>query len=142
MATQIGSTGTSKEGVGTEIGPSPMARWQVVGLRLLRLDLGFLFFWAFIDKVFGLGYSTSVAKDWLNGGSPTKGFLGGVNVGPRPPARMGGGQPTGSTNPIIDEHILEAFGFLVLIAFLSKDQGLVGRWWANLPLVKKHPWLM
>ena len=32
-------------------------------------------FWAFIDKLFGLGFTTVVEKSWLNGGSPTSGFL-------------------------------------------------------------------
>lgn len=38
--------------------------------------------WAFLDKTFGLGYSTPAAKSWLNGGSPTNGFLSHVAVGP------------------------------------------------------------
>lgn len=40
-----------------------------------RVAIGFIFLWAFIDKVFGLGKSTASAKSWLNGGSPTTGFL-------------------------------------------------------------------
>ncbi|MEU0112186.1 hypothetical protein ABZ137_00225 [Streptomyces bobili] len=49
------------------------------GLRLLT---GFVFLWAFLDKTFGLGYATGSGKGWIDGGSPTKGFLGGVAVGP------------------------------------------------------------
>ena len=48
----------------------------------IRLALGFIFFWAFIDKLFGLGHSTTSAKSWLNGGSPTAGFLGKAATGP------------------------------------------------------------
>jgi len=44
-----------------------------------RLSLAFIFLWAFVDKVFGLGKSTASAKSWLNGGSPTTGFLKGVS---------------------------------------------------------------
>jgi thiosulfate dehydrogenase (quinone) large subunit len=44
----------------------------------LRLSLGFTFLWAFVDKLFGLGYATPSAKAWINGGSPTTGFLKGV----------------------------------------------------------------
>lgn len=51
-------------------------------LALLRVALGFTFLWAFLDKTFGLGYSTPSAKSWINGGSPTKGFLSSVAVGP------------------------------------------------------------
>lgn len=42
---------------------------------LLRLSLGWIFFWAFIDKLWGLGFATPVAKSWLTGNSPTLGFL-------------------------------------------------------------------
>ncbi|MFI8091029.1 hypothetical protein ACIF9R_22365 [Streptomyces sp. NPDC086080] len=49
------------------------------GLRLLT---GFVFLWAFLDKTFGFGYATQSGNAWINGGSPTKGFLGGVAVGP------------------------------------------------------------
>ena len=41
----------------------------------VRISLGTIFMWAFLDKVFGLGHGTASAKSWLNGGSPTKGFL-------------------------------------------------------------------
>ena len=47
-------------------------------LAALRLTLGFTFLWAFLDKTFGLGFATPTAKAWINGGSPTKGFLGNV----------------------------------------------------------------
>jgi thiosulfate dehydrogenase [quinone] large subunit len=48
------------------------ARYLLAGVRLA---LGWVFLWAFLDKVFGLGYATTSAKSWLNGGSPTNGFL-------------------------------------------------------------------
>lgn len=38
--------------------------------------------WAFVDKLFGLGCSTQRANAWINGGSPTKGFLSNVDAGP------------------------------------------------------------
>lgn len=44
-------------------------------LALLRIAFGFTFLWAFVDKLFGLGYSTKSGDSWLNGGSPTEGFL-------------------------------------------------------------------
>jgi thiosulfate dehydrogenase (quinone) large subunit len=43
-----------------------------------RVSLGFVFLWAFVDKLFGLGKATPEANAWLNGGSPTTGFLKGV----------------------------------------------------------------
>ncbi|MEU5634202.1 hypothetical protein ACH47C_33250 [Streptomyces rishiriensis] len=48
----------------------------------LRLLTGFVFLWAFLDKTFGLGYATPSGRGWIDGGSPTKGFLGSVAVGP------------------------------------------------------------
>jgi thiosulfate dehydrogenase [quinone] large subunit len=40
-----------------------------------RILLGFTFLWPFLDKAFGLGHETPSAKSWVNGGSPTAGFL-------------------------------------------------------------------
>ena len=62
----------------TEVEPAPARRW----LAVTRIALGFVFLWAFLDKTFGLGYATPTARAWLNGGSPTSGFLGNVEVGP------------------------------------------------------------
>ena len=42
----------------------------------IRIALGWVFLWAFLDKLFGLGHETTAAKSWLSGGNPTKGFLG------------------------------------------------------------------
>lgn len=51
-------------------------------LGLLRLLVGWIFFWAFLDKMWGLGYATPTDRAWVHGGSPTSGFLGSVYVGP------------------------------------------------------------
>ena len=51
-----------------------------------RLSIGFVFLWAFFDKLLALGYATGVDREtgaverfgdaaWINGGSPTTGFL-------------------------------------------------------------------
>jgi thiosulfate dehydrogenase [quinone] large subunit len=37
--------------------------------------MGFIFFLACIDKVFGLGFATASDQSWLSGISPTAGFL-------------------------------------------------------------------
>jgi thiosulfate dehydrogenase [quinone] large subunit len=44
-------------------------------LAVLRTATGFIFLWAFLDKTFGLGYSTTRAQAWINGGTPSQGFL-------------------------------------------------------------------
>jgi thiosulfate dehydrogenase (quinone) large subunit len=166
----------------------------VIGLVGLRLAIGFEFLWAFLDKTFGLGYATASKHAWIHGGSPTKGFLSGANVGPfqgifrslagvpgmdwlfmigllgiglalilgvaiRPaafsgalllllmwaavwePAKLAGGQPTGSTNPIVDEHIVEIFGLMVIAALATWGAGYLGRRWAALPAVAANSWL-
>ncbi|GGS83330.1 DoxX family membrane protein [Nonomuraea spiralis] len=43
-----------------------------------RIALGWIFLWAFLDKTFGWGLATPAAKAWINGGSPTTGFLKGA----------------------------------------------------------------
>ena len=55
-------------------------------MAALRISLGFVFLWAFFDKLLGLGFATgrNAATGsidffgdaaWINGGSPTEGFL-------------------------------------------------------------------
>ena len=63
---------------------APAAYGPIAGkvLAVLRIATGFVFLWAFLDKTFGLHYSTASAKAWIHGGSPTKGFLSSVEVGP------------------------------------------------------------
>lgn len=46
-----------------------------IWVGLLRISLGFIFLWAFFDKLFGLGFATASDKSWLAGNSPTFGFL-------------------------------------------------------------------
>ncbi|MEU4408956.1 hypothetical protein AB0F88_30945 [Streptosporangium sp. NPDC023963] len=43
-----------------------------------RIGLGWIFLWAFLDKTFGWGFATPAERAWLNGGSPTTGFLKGT----------------------------------------------------------------
>lgn len=49
---------------------------------ILRIAFGWIFFWAFLDKTFGLGFATERANAWVNGGSPTQGFLTFGTAGP------------------------------------------------------------
>ena len=44
-------------------------------LAALRLAMGFIFLWAFFDKTFGLGFATPAERAWINGGTPSQGFL-------------------------------------------------------------------
>ena len=49
---------------------------------VLRLAMGLIFFWVFVDKLFGLGFATKSENAWINGGSPTSGFLLNATRGP------------------------------------------------------------
>jgi thiosulfate dehydrogenase (quinone) large subunit len=165
-------------------------------LAVFRVVLGFEFLWAFFDKTFGLGYATPAERAWINGGSPTKGFLSRVAVGPfeetfhtiagatwadwlfmagllgigialifgiglRVAAVSGtvmmvlmwaaewpldkltsAGEPTMSTNPIVDYHIIYALALIALaVTYAGRTWGL-GRWWAGLPFVRRNRWLI
>jgi thiosulfate dehydrogenase [quinone] large subunit len=48
----------------------------------LRFALGWTFLWAFLDKAFGWGFATATEDAWVNGGSPTEGFLSFATTGP------------------------------------------------------------
>jgi thiosulfate dehydrogenase [quinone] large subunit len=165
-------------------------------LAVLRITTGFVFLWAVVDKTFGLGYATPAARAWINGGSPTKGFLSSVEVGPlqgffhsiagnplvdwlfmlglvgigialilgiglrisaiATTVMMAGmwlaefpldkttaaGEPSMSTNPIVDYHVVYALiAIVAALAYAGHTWGL-GRLWARLPFVQKNRWLI
>jgi len=60
---------------------SDFTKEQYAGAAV-RLALGWTFMWAFVDKLLGLGYSTTSENAWINGGSPTSGFLSYATAGP------------------------------------------------------------
>lgn len=161
----------------------------------LRVVLGFVFLWAFLDKTFGLGYATRSGKGWIDGGSPTKGFLSHVDAGPMagtlrgwagetwadwlfmagllgiglalvlgigmriaaasgtvmmalmwiaewPPAKhVESGAASGSTNPFADYHVVYALALIALAAVASRSRYGLGARWAELPVVRRNPWL-
>ncbi len=114
---------------------------QVAGryaFAVVRLGIGFTFLWAFVDKLFGFGYATASGKSWLNGGSPTTGFLKGVH-----------GPLAGVFNPMAGNTFVDwlfmvsllAIGAAVMlgvgmrIAAASGALLLVFMWAASLPIV-------
>ena len=65
----------------------------MLALALARISLGLIFLWAFFDKLLGLGFATCrdaktdvvtqmCQKAWIEGGSPTVGFLKFATKGP------------------------------------------------------------
>ena len=66
-------------GVATEPGLATVSSKPArIVLAALRVVLGFYFVWAFVDKTFGFGFATPAERAWINGGSPTTGYLSGV----------------------------------------------------------------
>ncbi|RGC67546.1 hypothetical protein C5N14_17355 [Micromonospora sp. MW-13] len=63
----------------TETTRERATRYVLAGIRIA---LGWTFLWAFLDKMFGLGHGTAAKDAWINGGSPTKGFLAFGTAGP------------------------------------------------------------
>ena len=90
-------TATRRDTGTTTVAVPEIAEQQGRGLGfvwgVLRLLMGWTFLWAFLDKMFGLGFSTGRDVEtmvitfngpdaWINGGSPTAGVLGFALKGP------------------------------------------------------------
>ncbi|SDO71700.1 thiosulfate dehydrogenase [quinone] large subunit [Nakamurella panacisegetis] len=190
-------TGTAPTGAAATGTVTTSAAPHITGAQkavaVMRIGLGWVFLWAFLDKVFGFGYSTPSARAWINGGSPTKGFLGNVHVGPLqsvfrdlagnvvidwlfmlallglgvalilgvtlriaavsgslllllmwaaewPMAQFNSaGVATGSSNPLVDYHIIFAIGLAVIAALGAASPWGLGKWWSSRPVVDAHP---
>ncbi len=118
------------------VNTGPGHRW----LAVTRIGVGFIFLWAFLDKMFGLGYSTPAARSVLNGGSPTKGFLSNVHVGP-----LQDFFHTIAGNPAIDVLFMASLlcigvaliiGAGLRIAAIANAVLMVGMWAAEWPLAR------
>jgi thiosulfate dehydrogenase [quinone] large subunit len=159
-------------------------------LAVLRIATGFIFLWAFLDKTFGLGFSTASAASWINGGKPSQGFLNSpAVVGPLKPFFAAIASPAsdvlfmlgmlaigvavilgiglrvsavagtvilifmylaewpfaanaGSTNPLVDYHIIYALSLITAALLFEGDTWGLGRSWKRLSIVQKHRWLI
>ncbi|MQA79663.1 MAG: DoxX family membrane protein [Streptosporangiales bacterium] len=169
---------------------------SAVALAVTRIAVGFVFLWAFLDKTFGFGYATPSERAWINGGSPTEGFLSNLQAGPLrgmfqawagepwadwlfmlglagigiavilgiglrisavaaslmmlmmwaaewPLARFGySGEPTMSTNPFMDYHLIYALVLIVCAAAYAGHTWGLGRFWEKTALVGRNRWLL
>jgi len=88
---------------------------QKIAFLKLRFVMAFIFLWAFFDKVFGLGFATTSEKAWINGGSPTYGFLSFGTKGP-----FGEFFKSLAGNPIIDWMFMLGLLFIGLTLLLNK----------------------
>lgn len=159
-------------------------------LAVLRLATGFIFLWAFADKTFGLGFSTPAERAWINGGTPSQGFLKSdavtgplkeffasiaspltdvlfmlgmlgigiavmAGIGLRVSAVAGSilmvlmylaewpfAANAGSTNPLVDYHIIYALALIAVAATCAGDTWGAGRLWRSLPFVRSNSWLV
>jgi len=164
-----------------------------IALALARLATGFIFLWAFLDKTFGLHYSTGAAVaegspslSWIDGGQPSQGFMKFAAIGPFKDVFANMASPLtdwlfmlgmlgvgaavmlgiglrvsavagslimammwlaewplqqGSTNPLIDYHVIYALVLIIVALTFAGDTWGLGKWWANLPIVRKYAWL-
>ncbi|OGS45110.1 MAG: hypothetical protein A3K76_06600 [Euryarchaeota archaeon RBG_13_57_23] len=103
----------------------------------VRLVLGWTLLWAFLDKLFGLGYATASGNSWLNGGSPTAGYLQYATSGP-----LADFWNSISGNSVVDALFmlaLLAVGVSVLLGIGQRLAGISGAalmltlWSTNLP---------
>jgi thiosulfate dehydrogenase [quinone] large subunit len=180
-----------------------------VSLSLARIGIGFVFLWAFLDKLIGLGFATCRNAEtgvveimcdsaWLQGGHITEGYLksaagefGGEPMGVygelfkgwgdfaigsfRPldwvfmlglagvglALMLGIGTKIGAwsavgllmmmyiahfdntNNPVIDDHIVYSLAAVGIVYVELQRQAVgIGKWWRELPLVKKNDWLV
>lgn len=58
-----------------------------------------------------------------------------------PFAKIAGGQPTGSTNPIIDDHVVSFMALVAIGAFAALSVGMLSRRWSSFAFVRSHSWL-
>lgn len=67
------TAGRAADGVVTTTSPAAGR-----ALAVARVALGWVFLWAFLDKLAGFGRPTPHGRGWLDGASPTAGYLKGV----------------------------------------------------------------
>ena len=88
---------------------------EKIALLLVRLSIGFIFLWAFFDKLLGLGFATIAEKAWIHGGSPTFGFLTYAVKGP-----FASFYQSIAGNPIIDWLFMTGLLFVGVTLLLNK----------------------
>jgi thiosulfate dehydrogenase [quinone] large subunit len=92
-------------------------------LGLLRIAMGFVFLWPFLDKLFGLGFGTAPENAWIAGASPTKGFLQFYGVNQNSPFAFIFSDTLGSMYQLVDI----AYMAMLLFAGISLMTGIFVR---------------
>jgi len=106
---------------------------SLTGRRILagsRLAVGFIFLWAFLDKTFGLHYSTGApvaqgapSLSWLNGGTPSQGFMKFAAIGPFKPLF---GSLAGTATDWLFMLAMLGLGVAVLLGIALRISAVVG----------------
>ena len=76
--------------------------FEQITLGVLRIAMGFVFLWPFLDKMFGLGFATSPENSWLAGASPTQGYLNFYGVNQNSPFAFLFSDFLGNTYQLVD----------------------------------------
>ena len=63
-------------------------------------------------------------------------------ITPAPKGAISAGAPSGSSNPIVDYHFLYAIALIVLALTYAGSTWGLGKVWARLPFVHRHPWAL
>ena len=138
--------GAKRPRSGSDIVTSPSAR---VVLAVLRIVVGFIFLWTFLDKTFGLGFSTPRQMAWINGGQPAQGFIKGVAVNSPFGSAFAasalmvslylalwpigtGGTENAATNPLVDLHWVLTLSAILFALTRAGDTLGLGTWWSRL----------
>lgn len=110
-------------------------------LAVARILLGAVFLWAFFDKLLGLGFSTPSEKACIAGGSPTAGFLGGVEGPFAPLFNSIAGQPWADwlfMTGLLGIGVGLLLGIAVRLSVVAGSLLLFLMWMASLP-IKTNP---
>lgn len=87
----------------------------------LRIGMGWLLLWPFLDKLFALGFATGLKDAWIAGGSPTFGYLKSATSGPFAPLFQ-----SLAGNPVIDWLFMLGLLFIGLALLLGIGVNIAG----------------
>ncbi|WP_115728085.1 hypothetical protein [Actinomyces culturomici] len=103
-------------------------------LAALRIVLGFVFLWAFLDRTLGLGIATRLAA------ACGVALMALLWLATFPPVTVDAA--SAAPNPLVDAHVVYALALVVVAATRAGDAWGLGRRWRRLGIVRANPWLL
>lgn len=99
--------------------------------------------WLFMMALLGIGVALMLGIGLRVAAVAGVALVGLMRLAVFPPAQhLTGGAPSGSVNPFVDEHVLDALA-LIAVAVLGTGSRLGLGWlWARLPFVERHQSLL